>query len=376
MKSLASINSSELLNCRALVRLDLNVPIINGKVMDDFRIISSLPTLEFLGKAGARICIISHCEANKGETCSLSFAATELGKFIPLVFVNSIEEAKKLQSEGEGRMIVIESLRTNEGEKNNDEKFAKDLSGLGDIYVNEAFSVSHRDHASIVGVPKFIPSYAGIQLEKEIKELGRVFNPPQPFVFILGGAKFDTKIPLIQKFLDKADSVFIGGALANDLLKAQGNEVGKSLTSRENMDLSKIISNPKLVKVIDVIVKKENGNSGEKIKRMINDIEPDDIICDVGPETMRIIEEKIRGASCILWNGPLGFTEGGYDEATLSLAQAIADSKAISILGGGDTLSAVHKLNINDNFSFISTGGGAALDFLAHETLPGIAALG
>ena len=356
---------------RALVRVDFNVPIENGVVQDNFRIVSALPTIEFLKKAGAKICLIAHCESNKeGESCTLLPAFKELEKLLPCAFAKTIEEAKKLLLEND--VVLLENLRTNPGEKNNDEVFAKELAALGDFYVNEAFSVCHREHASIVSLPKFLPSYAGIQLEKEISELSKAFDPKHSFVFILGGAKFSTKLPLINKFLDKADWVCVGGALANDILVAEGKKVGKSLVAKETIDLSEIVKNPKLLTVSDSVVLNDKN---EKSTKKIEEILENDTIMDAGQETIKIWEEKIRDAAFILWNGPLGNFEMGYDAGTISLAQAIADSNAESIVGGGDTLSAIKKLGIEKAFSFVSTGGGATLDFLANETLVGIEAL-
>ncbi len=354
----------------ALVRVDFNVPVEDGVVTDDFRIKASLPTIQQLQKLGAKICLIAHCEANKeGGECSLKPAAEVLQKFIKSVFAKNLEEAKALIETND--VVLLENLRTDPGEKANDENFAKRLASLGDFYVNDAFSVCHREHASIVGIPKFLPSYAGIQLEKEITELSKAFNPAHPFVFILGGAKFETKLPLIQKFTEKADIVCVGGALANDVLKAQCKNVGLSRVSKEVIDLSGVISSSKLLVVSDVVVSNPSGVSTKKT----DDILDNDVVMDVGQETIKLWEEKIRDAAFVLWNGPMGNFEMGYDKGTLSLAQAIASSQAESIVGGGDTLAAIKKLNLESDFSFISTGGGATLDFLADETLVGIEAL-
>lgn len=338
MKFLRELKPEEINGKKFLVRLDLNVPVQDGVVQDDFRIISSLPTLNFIQSNGGKIVVIAHCEANKGESCSLDAATAELKKYIPGIEVKS-------------------NLRENTGEKDNDENFAKELASLGDIYVNDAFSVSHREHASIVGIPKFLPSYAGFQLEKEITHLTKAFDPKHPFVFILGGAKFDTKLPLIEKFLDKADTVFIGGALANDILKAKGVDVKNSLVSKDVPDLSHFINNSKIIPVTDTVW-------------------DNDSIVDVGLQSIETLCEKIKSASFVVWNGPLGFTENGFTTATLRVAQAITESNAESIIGGGDTLSALKSSGCLEKFTFVSTGGGATLDFLANGTLPGIEALG
>lgn len=339
MKFLKELAPEEIKRKRFLVRLDLNVPVTDGMVTDDFRIISSLETLKFIKDNGGSITVISHCEANKGESCDLSAATAELKKHIPDIEVKP-------------------NLRENLGEKNNDEAFAQELASLGDIYVNDAFSVSHREHASIVGIPKFLPSYAGVQFEKEIKNLEKAFTPSNPFVFILGGAKFETKIPLIERFLAKADAVFIGGALANDMLKASGVDVKQSFVSKEAPDLSQYVHHPKIIPVTDMIWNESN-----------------DMIVDIGPQTIERLCEKIKEAKFVVWNGPLGFTEKGFDAATKRVAEAITASGAESIIGGGDTLAALKNSGYLERFTFVSTGGGATLDFLANGTLPGIEAL-
>jgi 3-phosphoglycerate kinase len=337
MKFLRELTPEEIKGKKFVVRLDLNVPVLGGVIQDDFRIVSSLETLNFIHSNGGSITVIAHCEANKGESCSLDAATAELKKHIPDIEVKA-------------------NLRENTGEKDNEENFAKELASLGDIYVNDAFSVSHREHASIVSVPKFLPSYAGFQLEKEITHLTKAFDPKHPFVFILGGAKFDTKLPLIEKFLDKADTIFIGGALANDILKANGTDVRNSLVSKNIPDLSHFIHNPKIIPVTDTVW-------------------DNDSIVDMGTETIAVLCEKIKSASFVVWNGPLGFTENGFTTSTMRVAQAISESGAESIIGGGDTLSALKSSGYLEKFTFVSTGGGATLDFLANGTLVGIEAL-
>jgi phosphoglycerate kinase len=267
----------------------------------------------------------------------------------------------------------MENLRFFEGEKKNDPKFAKELASLADIYVNDAFPVCHREHASIVGVPKLLPSYVGFQLEKEVANLSRAFNPAHPFLFILGGAKFETKLPLLAKFLDIADQIFVGGALANDLFKAKGFEIGQSLISKTGIDLSAFIKSPKLLLPVDII-------NQEGVSKAADSLSLTDKIMDDGPKTLQMLKEKISAAKFILWNGPLGMYEGGYKQPTLELAKIIGEATAgtsgvVSIVGGGDTLAAIEELQNQDKFTFVSTGGGAMLDFLAKGTLPGIEAL-
>lgn len=360
---------------KVLLRADFNVPIKNGKVADDFRIRAALPTIDFLRKGGAVVIIISHLESPDGGNPSLDPVATRLRELgVDVEFVKDYKKALALidqeySVEGVRKCFLLENVRGFEGEKKNDDGFARELASLADIYVNDAFSVCHREHASVVGVPRHIPGYAGIQLGREITELSKAFSPSHPFLFILGGAKFETKIPLVEKFLPSADSIFIGGALANDLLKAQGREVGVSKISSGKIDLSVIASNSKVFSCVDVAI----ANEGNK---NVEHIEPDDLIADVGEKTVALLEEKISQASFILWNGPFGIYEKGFTWGTEECARLIAQNdKATKIVGGGDTLAAIAKLGIESKFTFVSTGGGAMLDFLAQGSLPGIKAL-
>ncbi|MEK7194323.1 MAG: phosphoglycerate kinase [Patescibacteria group bacterium] len=295
---------------RVLVRVDWNVPIVDGEVRDDFRIRKSLPTLEFLKSAGAKVIICTHLEPE-------DLTVEALKKYVP------------------GGAELLENLRKNPGEKSNSLDFAKELASLADIFVNEAFSESHRKYASIVGVPKFIPSFLGLGFEKEIQNLSKAFNPSHPFLFILGGAKFETKLPLVEKFLSIADEIFIAGANAKPAFDAGFSKYPK-------------ISFP-------------NG---------------DMVAPDADENVISQLSEKIEKSSFILWNGPLGVYEQGYKEGTIKLAQILAQSGKEVIVGGGDTLTTIKEQDLLSKFTFVSSGGGAMLDFLANGTLPGIEALG
>ena len=346
-----------------------------GVVVDDFRIRKSLPTIRLLQEKKAKIIIISHIE---GGTDTLRPVYERLKQDIPAAIFceDCLEEGQEYTTKlHDGDVLLCENLRLYDSEKKNDEEFAKKLASLGDIYVNDAFSVSHRKHASVVGIPKFLPGYLGLQFEEEVKNLSQVFNPKRPFVFVLGGAKFDTKLPLVQKFLPIADSIFIGGALANDFFKAKGWGVGTSLLSESHLDLSELVNNPKIMLPVDVVVDFPGGSAANARTVPANNIQADEAVSDDGDETLKNLQGLLSGAGCILWNGPLGNYEKGYKQQTEKLAKMIADTKAVSIVGGGDTLAAIASLNIEDKFSFVSTGGGAMLDFLANETLPGLEAL-
>ena len=357
---------------RALVRVDFNVPVAGGVISETIRIDKALPTIVFLQKLGMKVVLVAHLENEENDSLVPIFEY--LKKSLPVFFVEDFTsgEGKKILADLKyGEVALLQNIRRFSGEKKNDPEFAKQLSEIADIYVNNAFSVSHRAHASLVGVTKFLPSYAGLLLVEEVKNLSEALHPKHPFLFILGGAKFETKMPLVEKFLALADHVFIGGALANDLLKAKGFEVGVSLVSDAHLDLSKIISNPKLILPTDVTVR----NSGTVSIKKPSEVLSTDNILDVGPDTVNELSKIVANAKCILWNGPLGEYEGGFKEPTLALAKVVAQSEAESIVGGGDTLAAIQELHLFDKFSFVSLGGGATLDFLANGTLPAIEVL-
>ncbi|MCC7160645.1 phosphoglycerate kinase [Candidatus Nomurabacteria bacterium] len=340
---------------RVLLRVDFNVPIKNGKVEDDFRIKASFPTINFLIKKGAFVTLITHLGKDGTES---------LEPVIKHFF--AISKIKK------NKVSFFDNVRKFSGEEENNLSFAKELATKGDIYVNDAFSASHREHASIVTLPKYLPSYAGLQLEAEVKSLSRAFDKPKhPFLFILGGAKFSTKIPLIKKYLELADCVFVGGALLGDFLRVKGYEIGKSLVDENNYNISEILNNKKLILPTDVVVR-----SGEKlINKKIDQIEKNETILDIGKESIKNLAQIIKKSKLILWNGPLGKYEDGGAKATKEILKLVANSKAESILGGGDTVAMISKMKMEKKFSFVSTGGGATLEFLVNGTLPGIKAL-
>jgi phosphoglycerate kinase len=360
---------------RVLVRLDFNVPVQDGKVVDDYRIKKSLPTLQYLQEQKAKIIIISHIEGGTDSLKPVFDYLVETMK-LPVTFCQDcLEEGDKYTASlAPGEMLLCENLRLYDGEKRNDSDFAEKLSKLGDVFVNDAFSVSHRKHASVVGMTKFLKGYLGLQFQEEINGLSSCFSPKHPFLFVLGGAKFDTKLPLVEKFGELADTLFVGGALSNDLYKLKGWGVGKSLVADTAIDFSKIKDNSRVMIPVDVVV---DGGTGVR-NAAENDVHDDEIIVDAGTETLKQLQEKIGQAEQILWNGPLGNYEKGFKQPTLELARMIAEATkrgATTILGGGDTLAAIAELGLDSSFTFVSTGGGAMLDYLAFETLPGLDAL-
>lgn len=359
---------------RVLVRVDFNVPVEMGRVVNDFRIKAVLPTITFLTKAGAKVVLISHFSGK--EANSLKPVSDHLKKILPHTYIASTDPVvigEAVIGMNNGEVVLLPNLRFWAGEEMCEEHFAHDFSTLADIYVNEAFSVSHRNHASIVLLPTFLPSYAGIHFIKEIENLSRAFKPDEPFLFILGGAKFSTKQPLVNKFLLTATKVFIGGALANDFFAERGYEVGTSLLSNPRITIPKeILGNEKLMLPIDVTVRKPDKTL--EIKRP-DQVLPEEKIVDVGDATLSLLRGECEKSKFILWNGPLGIYEEGVVKQTEELAIAAAESLGTSIIGGGDTVAAITRLQLESAFDFVSTGGGAMLEFLVKETLPGIEVL-
>ncbi len=356
---------------KVLVRVDINVPLKENVVIDDYRIQAILPTVELLRKSGAKTILLSHL-GREGET--LAPVAKHCEKYFPLNFIPEEDFSiikEKVDALSSGEVVLLENLRRNHGEEGNDSAFARNLASLGDYYVNEAFSNSHRNASSITLLPTLLPSCAGVRFEEEVVELSKVFSPKHPFLFVLGGAKFETKEPLIEKFLSIADKIFVGGAIANDFLKARGLAIGASLIS-EMLPQRHIFMNEKILIPSDVMVRTEDGGKANRYPSAVGTRE---IISDIGSESGTLLEKEISKAKMILWNGPLGLSEYGFDWGTKKVATLIAESGAISIVGGGDTLATINSLDLMEKFSFVSTGGGAMLEFLAKETLPGIDAL-
>jgi phosphoglycerate kinase len=374
MKSITALPS--LKGARVLIRVDYNVPILGTKIRDTRRITSSFETIDRVLKKGGTPVLIAHLG---DSTATLRPVATFLSKTYKVVFVTHdvtdsyIETI--LTAVPKGTVILLENIRRYEGEEKNDAKFAKTLSKLGDYYINDAFSVSHRKHASVVGLPKYLPSFAGVQLQKEISALSAVLkNKKHPFVFILGGAKFETKIPLLKRFIALADHVIITGAIMNNFYQEAGFPVGKSVVEKGfSKPIKALLSNAKLLLPPDCLVAQKDTT----VAVTPDEVQANDVIVDIGPQSVELIKEKIKHAKLVVWNGPTGWYEKGYTKATAALAKACIASKAQTVIGGGDTGAVVDKvLKGNDGkHIFISTGGGATLDYLANGTLPGIAAL-
>ena len=357
---------------RVLVRLDLNVPLEGDKVRSVFRIKKVLRTLEHLHKQGARTIILAHIGRDKEET--LQPVHAELTKSIPIRWAGALVGPTAERAIGElrnGDILMLENLRSDTREMENEDSLARELAAYGDLYVDDAFSAAHRAHASVVGIPQHLPSYAGIQFIDEYTNLARSQNPELPALFVLGGAKFVTKAPLVSEYVERYDHVFVGGALANDFFKAMGYEIGDSMFSDIDLSDSPLLNNKRVLLPIDVTVSNANG---KEIKNPEH-VAVGDTILDAGPETMTMLLGYLKEAHTILWNGPLGDYENGFQEYTEAFAQALAAAPGFSVVGGGDTVAAIESLGLNHKFGFLSTAGGAMLQFLELGTLPGIEAL-
>ncbi len=372
MRYFKNVADAEISDKKVLLRADLNVPMQGKVVVDTYRIRRSTQSILHLREKGAKTVVLAHIGRDPKE--SLEAVAEELRKYVPLSFVQDLtgpEAQTAISAMRAGDVLLLENLRRAPGETENDQAFVQELARAGDFYVNDAFSAAHRAHASIVGLAKALPHCGGYLLEEEVENLSLALSPQAPSLAILGGAKFETKEPLIKKLLDAYDHVFLVGALVNDALKAKGHEIGRSLISDGVPDMQ-VLNNPKLLLPVDVLVERSNGQARV---RPVHEVAPDEKIVDIGPESFASLLPYIREAKTILWNGPTGWYEGGYDDWTHALAHAIAESKSQSIVGGGDTVAAIGKSGLDKQFTFLSTAGGAMLEFLLNGTLPGLEAL-
>jgi phosphoglycerate kinase len=365
----------ELRGKRILLRVDFNIKIKDGNVLSDFRIKRVLPTIKKFVDAGAKIILLAHIDDKEGGTLEpiARYLVTEYPKlyFVKDIFSEDCRSAVNNMRDGD--VVLFENLRKWDGEKANDPEFVKHLVSFGDIYVNDAFSVSHREHASIVGIPLELPAYYGYLMAQEIERLGEVFrDPPRPFLAVLGGAKFETKVPLVQKFLELSDLVLVGGALANDFLKAKGFFLGDSLVSDSDPKRAKdLLEHSKLIVPLDVYT----TYKGERVLKHMSEIGVGEKIVDVGTRTVKMLKIAVADSDFVMWNGPLGKIEDGFTESTEAFIRVLVESKATVVVGGGDVVSVIERMGLMDKFSFISTGGGAMLDFLADENLAGINAV-
>ena len=392
MLKFKTLKNIDFKNKRALVRVDFDLPLGDkGNIIDDFRIRQSLPTIKYLIKQKSKIILISHLGrpaltrrgrpgGRKIKKLSLQPVAERLRKILKKKIRFSAEwfgwsVKKQIEMMNFGDILLLENIRFNPGEEKNSPKLAEELANLGNVFVNEAFAVSHREHASIVGIPQYLPSVAGFCFEKEVKELNKVlFKPKKPLVAIIGGAKISTKIKVINKFLRIADYVLIGGALANTIFASQGFDMADSVIDKESFDEVRKINfkNPKLFLPVDLGI----WNKNRVYYKDVSSLFKGERTLDIGPKTVDLFCDLIKKSKMVVWNGPLGLTnQRPFDKASKDITEAISKSKAYSVVGGGDTIAFIKAIKKEKVFNHLSTGGGAMLDYLANETLPGILAL-
>lgn len=376
---------------RVFCRVDFNVPMSEGNVTDDTRIRAAVPTIEYLVENGAKVILASHLGRPKGEVnedMRLAAAGARLSELLHKQ-VKSLDESigegveQEISAMAEGDIVLLENVRFHAGEEKNDPELAKAFASLADLFVNDAFGAAHRAHASTAGIAEHLTAVSGLLLEKELDVLGKALSEPdRPFTAIIGGAKVKDKIGVIDHLLDKVDNLIIGGGLSYTFSKAQGYEVGNSLLEEDKIDLAKSFIDKAKEKGVnlympsDVIVTKEFSNDGETKAVSISEIPSDWMGLDIGPDTAKTYADVIKNSKLVIWNGPMGvFEMSSFENGTKSVAQAMAETEAYTIIGGGDSAAAVEKFNVADKMDHISTGGGASLEFMEGKDLPGVNAL-
>ncbi|MCR4441646.1 MAG: phosphoglycerate kinase [Peptococcaceae bacterium] len=376
---------------KVLLRVDFNVPIENGKITDDTRMIYALPTIRYLLENKAAVLIMTHLGRPKGKVVPelsvrplVKHLSSLLGQEVLFAGDCGGDESARVSSEIKpGQVALLENTRFYPGEEKNDPEMARKLAGLADIYVNDAFGAAHRAHASTEGVARYLPAVAGFLLEKELNVLsGIVNNAERPFIVVLGGAKISDKLPVIKRLLDRVDAMLVGGGLANTLLKASGKETGKSLVEEDKLaEAGSILreaaeAGKEMLLPGDVVVADRFSAGAQARVVQAGSIPADWMVLDIGPETVKTYARAIGQAKTVFWNGPLGVYEfERFACGTNEIAKAVAEAKAKTVIGGGDVVAAVEKTGLADRIYHISTGGGASLEFLEGRTLPGVAVL-
>lgn len=378
---------------KVLVRCDFNVPMKDGEITDDFRIVSALPTIKYLIENNACVILMSHMGKPKGEPkpeLSLAPVAKRLEELLgqevkfsscPTVVCDHIREVAAGLKPGE--VMLLENTRYRAEETKSEEPFTGELASLGELFVNDAFGTAHRDHSSTAGLARYLPTVSGFLIEKEVKFLGdAVESPERPFVAIMGGAKVGDKIPVIENLMKKVDSIIIGGGMTYTFFKSMGYEIGKSILDEESIDLAKELlakaeaAGVKILLPVDTVCAKEFDNDSEKAVFDADKIPADWMGMDIGPKTVELYAKAIAEAKTIVWNGPMGvFEMPNFAEGTKAVAQALADSDAVTVIGGGDSAAAVEQFGFKDKMTHVSTGGGASMEFLEGKELPGIACI-
>jgi phosphoglycerate kinase len=390
-----TLDTADLAGKTALVRVDFNVPVEGGKITDDTRLRSALPTIHYLSTQGAKVVLLAHFDRPKGKVVpamSLAFVAEPLGKLLEqeVAFASDCigpEAAKVIAGLEKGGVALLENVRFHAGEESNDAAFAAELAKLGDLYVNDAFSAAHRAHASTEALARALPSYPGLAMQRELEALDSALgNPQKPVIGIVGGSKVSTKLDLLNNLVAKLDRLAIGGGMANTFLYAQGHDIGGSLCEKDLADTARqIIDKAKaagceLLLPVDVVVAKKVAPGVDAQTRQLSDVEADDLILDAGPESVKRLLAAMDASKTLIWNGPLGvFEVPPFDEATVAAAKHAAQlaksGKIVAVAGGGDTVSALNHAGVVGDMTFVSTAGGAFLEWMEGKTLPGVAAL-
>ena len=388
-----SVEDLDVKGKRVLVRCDFNVPLKDGEITNDKRIVAALPTIKYLMEQGAKVILCSHLGRPKGEykpEFSLAPVAKRLSEYlgvnVPLAEDENVvgDNAKKMAADlQDGQVMLLENVRYRAEETKNEENFSKELASLADLFVNDAFGTAHRAHCSTTGVASYLPAACGYLIQKEIQFMGGALaDPKRPLVAILGGAKVSDKIGVISNLIDKCDTIIIGGGMAYTFMKYLGHNIGTSLLEADWVDKAGEMMQTAKDKGVKFLIPvdnrcgKEYKEDTEVLVCKSDDIPDGWMGLDIGPNTEKLFADAIDGAGTVIWNGPMGVSEwDNFASGTIAVAKAIADSGAISIIGGGDSVAAVTKLGIADKMSHISTGGGASLEFLEGKELPGIAAL-
>jgi 3-phosphoglycerate kinase len=370
-----NIKDAALEGKRVLLRTSLNIPLnADGTLSDNYRLRRGLPTIQYLSQKGCKTIIVGYFGREGDSLKVVAEALIKLAAPVPVkFFAGSIAEAAQEAARlNPGECLVLENMRMHPEEEKNDPVFAQSLASMADVFINDAFAEAHRAYASNVGVASLLPSYAGFLLEEEVAHLSAALTPTHPALAIIGGAKFETKIPLIKKLSSVYDTVLIGGALGNDVLKARGIPVGDSLVSESPVP-EEIAGNDKVLAPTDAALMDTEDHMGRSA--VVTDTRATEKILDVGPVTAAAWAQRVIDAQFVVWNGPVGVYEDGYTQATDALAEALSRSNARAVVGGGDTDAAISKFKFDQSRIFISTGGGAMLEFLANGTLPGIEVL-
>lgn len=391
MNAKMTMRDLDLKGKRVFCRVDFNVPMEDGKVSDDTRIRAAIPTIEYLSEQGAKVILASHLGRPKGEVKEDS-RLTEAGKRLAELLgkpVLKLDEStgpaveKQVSELADGEILLLENVRFHAGEEKNDPELAKQFAALADVFVNDAFGAAHRAHATTAGIAEYLPSVQGLLLEKELDVLGKALSDPErPFTAIIGGAKVKDKIGVIDHLLDKVDNLLIGGGLSYTFTRAQGHEIGDSLVEEDKIELAQSFIQKAKEKGVNLYLPNDTrvadsfSESAATKVVSVSDIEKGWMGLDIGPKTAELYDSVIRDSKLVIWNGPMGvFEMAPFAEGTKRVAQAMAETDAFTIIGGGDSAAAVEKFEVAEKMDHISTGGGASLEFMEGKELPGVAAL-